>query len=273
MIDTKQKVNKLIVINNKNNIKEYNNVNLNVEQIINNIKNNLQKEKYKKQIDTIYFKYKKKYSNIDEKIKDDKNIKNIFLKELEELLENIEKEEKELILKNTFNLIKQTNINNYDNVDFSDTNFLFINLPLMFFDITKNTLILLGGGLVNKLKQNTINKVKKELKINLMEVDENEYLQLKKELKTKQNEKIDIQQLLNENKKLKQENKELKNISKKLISEVDEIQNNFKILNSLVKETFILTNNILNTPKEKEKEKLKQELKLKQKLVNNLKLF
>jgi len=276
-----EKIENVKIINNKNNIKEYNNLNLDFETILKNLGKNL-KDKQVKKIENIYFKYKKQYKNFDEKILKENEIREIFLQELEKELENIQEEEKELILKQTKKSIEKNKYLN-EELDYTNLiNLLFLQIPLLFLDKTKNTLIILNNNIIKEVKERTIQKVKENLNIELNEIQENEYLQLKNELigknvneiieniDNKSNKKIKIN---NENliekyekriQKLEQENNELKKLSNEILKESKELKQNYILLQEFIrKDIFVVINEIMKIDNLDKKQKLRKELELK----------
>jgi len=271
-MDMQQKVNNVIIVN-SNSVKQYNNVNLSIQQIINNITKNLKNKSSIKKLENFYFKYKKQYKNLEEKLQDDAKLRQIFLEEFEKILKDVKEEEKEFILKETKkNLIKN------EELDYTNpVNLLFLQIPLLLLNKTTNTLIILNSNVTAELKQNFIKQAEQQLKINIEEIDEKEYLKQQDEfinnikgkkiseiLKQTQQQNINIKELLEENKKLKEENAKIKKLANKLIKETEKLENNLKILEEFVEKDVIqLIYLIINTKDLKQKEELQKELQLK----------
>ena len=268
-----QKVNNVIIVN-SNSVKQYNNVNLSIQQIINNITKNLKNKSSIKKLENFYFKYKKQYKNLGEKLQDDAKLRQIFLEEFEKILKDVKEEEKEFILKETKkNLIKN------EELDYTNpVNLLFLQIPLLLLNKTTNTLIILNSNVTAELKQNFIKQAEQQLKINIEEIDEKEYLKQQDEFinnikgkkiseilkQTQQQQNINIKELLEENKKLKEENAKIKKLANKLIKETEKLENNLKILEEFVEKDVIqLIYLIINTKDLKQKEELQKELQLK----------
>jgi len=273
-MNTQQKVNNVIIVNNKNNIKTYNNVNLTIQQVIDNITKNLKNKNNIKQLQNFYFRYKKRYENLEEKLKDNAQLRNLFLQEFEELLDNIQEEERQFVLEETKkNLIKQEELD-YTNL----VNLFFLQIPLLLLNKTTNTLILINSNVITELKQNFIRRVAQDLKINLEEITEQQYQMEqqsflnniigKKVTEILKNnditENLEIKKLLEENKKLKQENEQLKTLSKKLIQHTEKLEQNLKNYENFIeKDVITLIYTILNTRNAEQKQKLQKELQLK----------
>jgi len=266
-----QKVNNVIIVN-SNSVKQYNNVNLSIQQVINNITKNLKNKSGIKKLENFYFKYKKQYPNLNEKLKDDAKLRNIFLEEFEKLLKDVKEEEKKFILKETKkNLIKNEELNWEEPI-----NLIFFQLPFLLLNKTTNTLIILNSNITAELKNNFIKQVEQQLKINIEEINEKEYLIQQQKFinnikgkkineilgQTQQN--ININEILEENKRLKEENAKIKKLASKLIKETEKLENNLKILDEFVEKDVIqLVYLILNTKKPEQREKLEKELELK----------
>jgi len=267
-----QKVNNVIIVN-SNSVKQYNNVNLNIQQIINNITKNLKNKSGIKKLENFYFKYKKQYKNLEEKLKDDAKLRQIFLDEFEKLLKDVKDEEKQFILKETKkNLIKS------EELDYTNPiNLLFLQLPLFLLNKTTNTLILINSNVAAELKESFIQQAEQQLKINIEEIEEKEYLKQQQKfinnikgkkideiLKQTQQQNININEILEENRRLKEENAKIKKLADKLIKETEKLENNLKILEEFVEKDVIqLIYLIINTKDMKQKEKLEKELELK----------
>ena len=269
-----QKVNNVIIVN-SNSVKQYNNVNLSIQQIINNITKNLKNKSSIKKLENFYFKYKKQYLNLDEKLKDDAKLRQIFLEEFEKLLKDVKKEEREFILKETKkNLIKS------EELDYTNpVNLLFLQIPFLLLNKTTNTLIILNSNITAELKNNFIQQAEQQLKINVEEIEEKEYLKQQNEFINKlrgkkideilkqtqqQQQNINIKELLEENRKLKEENIKIKKLADKLIKETEKLENNLKILEEFIEKDVIqLVYLIINTKDMKQKEELQKELQLK----------
>jgi len=270
-MDMQQKVNNVIIVN-SNSVKQYNNVNLSIQQVINNITKNLKNKSGIKKLENFYFKYKKQYPNLNEKLKDDAKLRNIFLEEFEKLLKDVKEEEKKFILKETKkNLIKNEELNWEEPI-----NLIFFQLPFLLLNKTTNTLIILNSNITAELKNNFIKQVEQQLKINIEEINEKEYLIQQQKFinnikgkkineilgQTQQN--ININEILEENKRLKEENAKIKKLASKLIKETEKLENNLKILDEFVEKDVIqLVYLILNTKKPEQREKLEKELELK----------
>jgi len=273
-MDMQQKVNNVIIVN-SNSVKQYNNVNLSIQQIINNITKNLKNKSSIKKLENFYFKYKKQYLNLDEKLKDDAKLRQIFLEEFEKLLKDVKKEEREFILKETKkNLIKS------EELDYTNpVNLLFLQIPFLLLNKTTNTLIILNSNITAELKNNFIQQAEQQLKINVEEIEEKEYLKQQNEFINKlrgkkideilkqtqqQQQNINIKELLEENRKLKEENIKIKKLADKLIKETEKLENNLKILEEFIEKDVIqLVYLIINTKDMKQKEELQKELQLK----------
>ncbi len=268
-----QKVNNVIIVN-SNSVKQYNNVNLSIQQIINNITKNLKNKSSIKKLENFYFKYKKQYKNLGEKLQDDAKLRQIFLEEFEKILKDVKEEEKEFILEETKkNLIKN------EELDYTNpVNLLFLQIPLLLLNKTTNTLIILNSNVTAELKNNFIKQVEQQLKINIKEIDEKEYLKQQDEFinnikgkkiseilkQTQQQQNINIKELLEENKKLKEENAKIKKLASKLIKETEKLENNLQVLEEFVEKDVIqLVYLILNTKKPEQRKKLEKELELK----------
>jgi len=269
------KIDNLIIIN-KDSIKEYNNVNLSVQQVINNITKNLKNKSNIKKLENFYFKYKKQYNNLEEKLQDDAKLRQIFLDEFEKLLKDVKKEEKEFILKQTKkNLIKN------EELDYTNPiSLLFLQLPLLLLNKTTNTLILINSNVTAELKKSFIQQAEQQLKINVEEIEEKEYLNQQDEflnnikgkkideilgqVEHQEQQNIDIKDLLEENKKLKEENTKIKKLANKLIKETEKLENNLQVLEEFIEKDVVqLVYLILNTKDLKQKEELQKELQLK----------
>jgi hypothetical protein len=252
----------------------YNNVNLSIQQVINNITKNLKNKNNIKQLQNFYFRYKKQYNNLDEKLKDNAQIREIFLNEFDELLDNIQEEEKEFILQQTKKNLVKTEELDYTNL----VSLFFLQIPMLLLNKTTNTLIILNSNVISELKQNFIKKVAQDLKINLEEIDEQQYQQEQEQFLNsiigkkvteilKNNditENLNIKKLLEENKRLKQENAELKKLSKQLIKHTEKLEQNIKNYEQFIeKDVITLIYTILNSKDKKLKEKMEKELQLK----------
>jgi len=272
-MDMQQKVNNVIIVN-SNSVKQYNNVNLSIQQVINNITKNLKNKSNIKKLENFYFKYKKQYNNLEEKLQDDTKLRQIFLDEFEKLLKDVKKEEKEFILKQTKkNLIKS------EELDYTNpVNLLFLQLPLFLLNKTTNTLILINSNVTTELKNNFIKQAEQQLKINIKEIDEKEYLTQQQKFinnikgkkineilkQTQQQQNINIDEILEENRKLKEENAKIKKLANRLIKETEKLENNLQTLEEFIEKDVIqLVYLILNTKKQEQKEELQKELQLK----------
>jgi len=268
-----QKVNNVIIVN-SNSVKQYNNVNLSIQQIINNITKNLKNKSSIKKLENFYFKYKKQYKNLEEKLQDDAKLRQIFLEEFEKILKDVKEEEKEFILKETKkNLIKD------EELDYTNPiSLMFLQLPLLLLNKTTNTLIILNSNITAELKQNFIQQAEQQLKINIEEINEKEYLTQQQKFlnnikgkkideilkQTQQQQNININELLEENRKLKEENIKIKKLANKLIKETEKLENNLQILEEFIEKDVVqLVYLILNTKKQEQKEELQKELQLK----------
>jgi hypothetical protein len=225
-----------------------------------------------KKLENFYFKYKKQYANLEEKLQDDAKLREIFLEEFKKLLKDVKEEEREFILKETKkNLIKS------EELDYTNPiNLLFLQLPLLLLNKTTNTLILINSNVTAELKQSFIKQAEKQLKINIEEIEEKEYLKQQSEFinnlkgkkideilgQTQQN--INIKEILEENRRLKEENAKIKKLADKLIKETEKLENNLQVLEKFIEKDVIqLVYLIINAKDLKQKEELQKELQLK----------
>jgi hypothetical protein len=213
---------------------------------------------------------------LEEKLQDDAKLRNIFLEEFEKLLKNVKEEEREFILKESKEKLIKSEELDYTN----PVNLLFLQLPFLLLNKTTNTLILINSNITAGLKENFIKQAEKQLKINIEEIEEKEYLTQQSEfinnikgksideildqVEHQEQKKLNIEEILKENKRLKEENQKIKKLANKLIKETEKLENNLQVLEEFVeKDVMQLVYLILNTKNQEQKEKLEKELELK----------
>jgi len=293
-INEKEKIRNLFIINTGGKIKKYENIDMAVEDILNKLKlSNAKKENIKK-IEKLFFKYEKRFDNLEEKLKTDEKLRKEFFIELEEILNELPEAEKEEVLKQ----IKEHNnkINNVINYKLDNTNLIelfFIDIPLMFLNNATKSLVIINNNTVAELKKQYIKNVNEKFKINLEELTKEEVFEnfnnyFTQEIKNPFNSnniqikleednklKKELEQLKNENKQLKEENKQLKTLSNKLLKQTEKLEQNIKLLDRFVETELITTiYEFLNekNPERKEKleKQLEQQLKYKPAFTQNL---